>query len=122
MYPPFKIILGPPLYAEFPPHMASLSLVEANRSVMMSHRNDLIDMMLQKFKMWTILKVKSYLREREREFMVRGTKEYLIAREFSALEMKTPVVISQQKGKGYKPNHTATGIYSPTLKGTYWTL
>ena len=54
-------------------------------------------MTLEKFKMWTVPNLKSYLRERERDYRVRGTKEYLVARAFSALEMKAPAVISQQE-------------------------
>ena len=56
----------------------------------MTHRNDLTDM---KFKMWTV--VPTYLRERD--YRVSGTKEYLLARSFSELEMKAPVAISQQE-------------------------
>ena len=61
----------------------------------MSHRNDLTDMTLEKFKMWTVPNLKSYLRERD--YRVSGTKEYLVARAFSAWEMKAPAVISQQE-------------------------
>ena len=61
----------------------------------MSHRNDLTDITLEKFKMWTVPNLKSYLRERD--YRVSCTKEYLVARAFSAWEMKAPAVISQQE-------------------------
>ena len=89
--PPFSES-WPPIYAEFTPHMASVSSVEDNWTVRMSHRND---MTLEKFKMWTVPNLKSYLRERD--YRVSGTKEYLVAWAFSAWEMKAPVVVFQQE-------------------------
>ena len=49
-------------------------------------------MILEKFKMWTVPSLKSYLRERD--YMVSGNKEHLIAGAFSVWEMEAPVVFS----------------------------
>ena len=78
--------------------MAGASSVEANWTDEFSHRNDLTDMTLEKFKMWTIPSLIPYLKERE--WRVSGNKEHLVTRAFSVWEIKAAVVISK-KGKGY---------------------
>ena len=52
-------------------------------------------MTLQKLKMWIVPNLKSYIRERD--YSVSGTEEHLIARAFSAWQMKAPVFIPQQE-------------------------
>ena len=56
---------------------------------------DIDDMSIEKFKFWTVLSLKDFLRRKTLSGI--GNKEMLVARSFAAFEMKIPETESSSK-------------------------